>query len=154
MADAAGQGVAVLFIDPDELAAGAAGAGFIFHRMIEGETLEVVSAEEIAARIADMGEPKFAVAEHAKREGGADAEMWAELKAELRDGVVGLEGDQLEIGRIGRIANELFDQIHRALGGFGAAGQATDSVSHSVKIQRLIAQEAIFILPSYSADVG
>jgi hypothetical protein len=41
-----------------------------------------------------------------------------------------------------------------ALRGFRAAGKPTDTVGHSIKVERLVTEEAVFIITAKFSDVG
>jgi hypothetical protein len=101
-----------------------------------------------------MSEAEAAIAEEAKGEGRADAKMRAQSEAELRNRVIGFERDELEIGRIGGVANEFMNLINSALGGFGPTGKSTDAIRDTIKAQGLVAHEAVFILAANAANVG
>jgi hypothetical protein len=41
-----------------------------------------------------------------------------------------------------------------ALRGFGAAGKSADTVGYSIEVERLVTEEAVFIITAKFSDVG
>ena len=80
--------------------------------------------------------------------------MWTQVGTQLRNRMVRFEGDEFQIGRIGCLTHQLEHMIDSALGSFRAARQTADAIGYAEKAQGFVAQEAVFILATDSANVG
>jgi hypothetical protein len=154
LADAACEGVAMLLVDPDEFAFGATGPSLVFHRMIHREAFEVATAQNVTTGVTHVGKAKTAIAEESVSERRANTEMRAQTETKLGNSVVGLEGNEFEVGRIRGITNEFMYLINSTLGGFSTTGKSSDAIRDTVKAQSLVAHEAVFILAANAANVG
>ena len=152
LADAAGEGVSIGFGDADILAHRPQMAGFVFHTVILGELQEPTVFDHVATGVSDVGECEAADFEQAVGKGAADAERRVEPLAQFKDCFAGGLGECRQI--IAARFDAVGDKINGVGGGFGSAGQSSDTVGDAKQTELFVAQETIFVFRTDFANIS